>query len=153
MGKARVLNAELQPTDGSIAMADQDHMPPSAPAPGASDGQTLTDDFQATLQALTRELLVWGDHYPSEALLTWQRGLPVDVPQMRVLRPPEAALYLGLSAKTLWWHRRHRSGPPYVRLGQTALGYRVVDLDQWILARQVEAARPPRRRGRPPKVA
>lgn len=56
----------------------------------------------------------------------------------RILRPPEAALYLGLSEKALWWHRRHESGPTYVRLGErNAVGYRVADLDSWLLSNAV----------------
>ena len=133
-------------------MADVAHAQP--PVPEASDDENMTAELLEAMQACIREALVWGDHYPSYAeLAAGQHGLPVDVPQMRVLRPREAALYLGLSPKTLWWHRRHASGPVYVRFGRIAVGYRVVDLDQWILARQVEAARPPRRRGRPPKAA
>ena len=75
------------------------------------------------------------------------------VPELRdgrILRPPQAAMYLGLTEKALWWHRRHRSGPTYVRLGErNALGYIVRDLDAWLLARSVKQENSPRLGGTP----
>jgi hypothetical protein len=55
----------------------------------------------------------------------------------RVLRPREAGFYTGLSEKALWWHRRHGSGPTYLKFGRNCVGYRVDDLNAWLLARAV----------------
>ena len=50
----------------------------------------------------------------------------------RVLRTPEAAAYLGLSASTLEKFRLACGGPRFVRLGGRAVGYDVADLDAWL---------------------
>ena len=50
----------------------------------------------------------------------------------RVLRTPDAASYLGLSASTLEKLRIAGGGPRFVRLGGRAVGYAVEDLDAWL---------------------
>jgi predicted DNA-binding transcriptional regulator AlpA len=49
----------------------------------------------------------------------------------RILRPKEAARYLGLSVSTLAKMRCRGDGPNYIQLGRGAIGYRVADLDQY----------------------
>ncbi len=50
----------------------------------------------------------------------------------RILRTPEAARYVGLSASTLEKKRLDGTGPPFVRLGGRAVGYDIAELDKWI---------------------
>jgi predicted DNA-binding transcriptional regulator AlpA len=50
----------------------------------------------------------------------------------RILRTPEAAIYVGLSASTLEKMRLSGDGPKFVRLGGRAIGYDVYDLDLWL---------------------
>jgi predicted DNA-binding transcriptional regulator AlpA len=52
--------------------------------------------------------------------------------QRRVLRTPDAALYLGLTASTLEKMRLTGDGPPFVRLGARAVGYARDDLDAFV---------------------
>jgi predicted DNA-binding transcriptional regulator AlpA len=55
--------------------------------------------------------------------------------QPRVLRTPDAAQYLGLTASTLEKMRLLGNGPRFVKLGARAVGYSLADLDAWIDAR------------------
>jgi predicted DNA-binding transcriptional regulator AlpA len=57
---------------------------------------------------------------------------PVSPP---VLRPKDAARYLGLSLPTLQRMRSGGSGPAFLRLGEKAIAYAVVDLDAWLANR------------------
>jgi len=52
----------------------------------------------------------------------------------RVLRTPEAASYVGLSASTLEKFRLTGNGPVYMRAGLKIVVYRVEDLDAWLTA-------------------
>jgi predicted DNA-binding transcriptional regulator AlpA len=52
-----------------------------------------------------------------------------------ILRPPEASAYLGLSVSTLAKLRVRGNGPPFVKLGQRAVGYTREALDNFIDAR------------------
>ena len=54
--------------------------------------------------------------------------------QPRVLRTPQAAAYLGLTASTLEKMRLTGSGPRFVRLGTRAVGYTLSDLDAFVEA-------------------
>lgn len=54
--------------------------------------------------------------------------------QPRILRTPDAADYLGLTASTLEKMRLSGNGPRFVRLGTRAVGYTVGDLDTFIEA-------------------
>ena len=58
--------------------------------------------------------------------------------EKRILRTPEAAEYLGVSASTLEKKRLSADGPRFLRLGGRAVGYDIRDLDEW-LDRQREA--------------
>jgi len=49
----------------------------------------------------------------------------------RILRTPDAARYVGLSAATLEKRRLVGDGPRFIRLGR-AVGYDVRDLDAWL---------------------
>lgn len=49
-----------------------------------------------------------------------------------VLRPEEAAEYIGLKVSTLAKRRLRGEPPKFVRLGSRAIGYRVEDLDDWL---------------------
>lgn len=51
-----------------------------------------------------------------------------------ILRPPEAATYLGLTTSTLAKRRLRGEPPIFVRLGVRAVGYRRTDLDAWLLS-------------------
>jgi len=48
----------------------------------------------------------------------------------RVLKTPDAAVHLGLSARTLEKHRCFGTGPTYRKLGGRIV-YAIVDLDAW----------------------
>jgi hypothetical protein len=48
----------------------------------------------------------------------------------RFVRTPDAALHLGLSARTLEKHRCYGTGPAYHKLGGRIV-YAIVDLDAW----------------------
>jgi predicted DNA-binding transcriptional regulator AlpA len=50
----------------------------------------------------------------------------------RVLRTPEAAEYVGLSASTLEKFRLTGNGPLYRRAGPKIVVYRPEDLDAWL---------------------
>lgn len=50
----------------------------------------------------------------------------------RVLRTPDAAEYVGLSASTLEKMRLVDAGPRFLRLGGRAVGYDIRDLDAWL---------------------
>ena len=50
----------------------------------------------------------------------------------RVLRTPEAAAYVGLSASTLEKFRLTGSGPVYQKAGPKIVVYRIDDLDAWL---------------------
>jgi len=52
--------------------------------------------------------------------------------QRRVFRTAEAAEYVGLKSSTLEKMRTRGTGPPFIRLGVRAVGYRVDDLDRWL---------------------
>ena len=53
----------------------------------------------------------------------------------KILRTPEAAEYVGLSASTLEKKRIDGSGPTFVKLGR-AVGYDLATLDAWLERRQ-----------------
>ena len=50
----------------------------------------------------------------------------------RILRTPDAAHYIGLSASTLEKMRLSGSGPRFVRLGTRVVGYDISDLNAWL---------------------
>lgn len=54
----------------------------------------------------------------------------------KVLRPPEAAPYIGLSVSTLAKQRLRGDGPKFVRLSPRAIGYLPADLDEWVANRR-----------------
>jgi predicted DNA-binding transcriptional regulator AlpA len=54
----------------------------------------------------------------------------------RILRTPQAAVYIGLSASAMEKMRLSGAGPRFVRLGQKAIGYDVRDLDAWLDAQR-----------------
>lgn len=56
-----------------------------------------------------------------------------------LMRPPEAATYLGYSPKTLEKWRKNGEGPAFVRIG-SRVRYRKEALDAWIAAREVATA-------------
>jgi predicted DNA-binding transcriptional regulator AlpA len=57
-------------------------------------------------------------------------------PTRRILRTPAAAEYLGLGVPTLEKKRLTGEGPKFIRLGSRAVGYDVLDLDDWINAQR-----------------
>jgi predicted DNA-binding transcriptional regulator AlpA len=60
-----------------------------------------------------------------------EQAFPFPV-QRRVLRTPDAALYLALTASTLEKMRLTGAGPRFIRLGVRAVGYTIGDLDAFI---------------------
>ena len=52
--------------------------------------------------------------------------------EQAILRPPEAAAYIGLSESTLAKRRLRGELPVFVKLGVKAIGYRRQDLDSWL---------------------
>jgi len=56
--------------------------------------------------------------------------------QPRILRTPDAARYLGLTASTLEKMRLTGDGPRFIRLGCRAVGYAIGDLDAFIDGRR-----------------
>jgi predicted DNA-binding transcriptional regulator AlpA len=56
--------------------------------------------------------------------------------QPRILRTPDAARYLGLTASTLEKMRLTGGGPRFIRLGFRAVGYAIGDLDAFIDGRR-----------------
>ncbi|SKB74897.1 helix-turn-helix transcriptional regulator [Sphingopyxis flava] len=55
---------------------------------------------------------------------------PLEPDGPRYLRTPDAALHLGLSARTLEKHRCFGTGPKYLKLGGRIV-YEISDLDAW----------------------
>jgi predicted DNA-binding transcriptional regulator AlpA len=53
-----------------------------------------------------------------------------------ILRTPDAAQYLGLTASTLEKMRLYGTGPHFIRLGIRAVGYSLSDLNSWIESRR-----------------
>ncbi len=49
-----------------------------------------------------------------------------------LLRPAQAAEYLGLSIRALEDWRRTGRGPPWLRLGHRTIRYRQTALDDWL---------------------
>jgi predicted DNA-binding transcriptional regulator AlpA len=56
----------------------------------------------------------------------------------KLLKTPEAAEYLHLSAKRLTNWRTEGDGPPFVKLGGSVF-YRLKDLERWLEARIVRS--------------
>jgi predicted DNA-binding transcriptional regulator AlpA len=56
--------------------------------------------------------------------------------QPRVVRTPDAARYIGLTASTLEKMRISGSGPRFIRVGLRAVGYAISDLDSFIDGRR-----------------
>lgn len=54
-----------------------------------------------------------------------------------LLRTPDAAEHLDVSARTLEDWRLRSIGPPYVRFGVGTIRYRISDLDAWVQAHVV----------------
>ena len=55
---------------------------------------------------------------------------PVAVTTPRYLKTPDAAIHLGLSARTLEKHRCYGTGPVFRRLGGRIV-YAIADLEAW----------------------
>ncbi|NIJ64289.1 hypothetical protein FHR20_001220 [Sphingomonas leidyi] len=55
---------------------------------------------------------------------------PAHIVTPRFLKTPDAAIHLGLSARTLEKHRCYGTGPVYRRLGGRIV-YAITDLDAW----------------------
>lgn len=54
-----------------------------------------------------------------------------------LLTERQAAEYIGLSARFLQARRSRGDSPPWVRISQTCVRYKVADLDDWITAHTV----------------
>lgn len=59
----------------------------------------------------------------------------VDLDEVRIYRPPDAARLLGLTPSTLAKLRMRGDGPVFVRMSCRAVGYRRGDLVRWIAER------------------
>ncbi len=64
--------------------------------------------------------------------------------KQRILRTPNAAAYVGLSASTLEKLRLTGDGPAFIRLGGRAVGYDIRDLDAWLDDQRAETESGPR---------
>jgi predicted DNA-binding transcriptional regulator AlpA len=53
-----------------------------------------------------------------------------------MMRPPEAAQYVGLAPSTLAKCRIRGDGPAFIRLSARAIGYLKADLDSWLAAKR-----------------
>jgi len=62
--------------------------------------------------------------------------IPEQIIEKRILRTPEAAEYIGLTASTLEKMRLHGDGPGFIRLTKKAVGYDIKTLDNWIDSRK-----------------
>lgn len=81
---------------------------------------------------------------------TRRRRTPTELPAVllpgTVLRPPQAAAYIGRPESSLAKDRLYGRGVPFVRLSPRSIGYRVEDLDRFVASRirkstsEVEAA-------------
>ena len=56
-------------------------------------------------------------------------------PVKRILRTPDASLYLGIARSTLEKARLTGTGPRFVRMGRS-VGYDLADLDAWVESRK-----------------
>jgi predicted DNA-binding transcriptional regulator AlpA len=66
-------------------------------------------------------------------------GLPPEIGRHRVVCERAAAEFCGVAAITLERMRKSGTGPPYVRLSERRLGYRMGDLCNWLESRLSEA--------------
>lgn len=57
----------------------------------------------------------------------------------KLLRPCEAAAYLGISPSTLAKMRMRGNSPPFVRVTTRAVAYVIADLDAYLAARKVSS--------------
>lgn len=55
-----------------------------------------------------------------------------------VMDEKNAALFIGVSQKTLQTWRSHRMGPPYIRITRKCIRYRKADLQDFIDSRVVK---------------
>ena len=75
----------------------------------------------------------------SRAALSCMEGTMAPEPEtLKVVREPAAAKTLGVSKAALRRWRREGRGPSFIRL-QRAIGYRVSDLEKFLLENTVEA--------------
>jgi predicted DNA-binding transcriptional regulator AlpA len=58
--------------------------------------------------------------------------------QNRLLRPREAADFLGVAGRSLERWRASGDGPAFVRVGPRRVGYRMADLQAWTTRRTFE---------------
>lgn len=58
------------------------------------------------------------------------------IDRTELMRPPNAAKYLGLSASTLAKQRLRGDGPKFVRLSARAIGYLQTDLNSWLAGKR-----------------
>ena len=68
---------------------------------------------------------------------------PVAATTPRYLKTPDAAIHLGLSARTLEKHRTYGTGPAYHKLGGRVV-YSVEDLAAWVARGAVTSTSDPR---------
>lgn len=56
-----------------------------------------------------------------------------------VMDEKDAAVFIGVSQKTLQTWRSRRMGPPYIRMARKCIRYRRIDLQDFVDARVVRA--------------
>jgi predicted DNA-binding transcriptional regulator AlpA len=79
-------------------------------------------------ESLALSVLVWACTGTTERIM--------DVQSQRLLRPPEASDYVGLSTSTLAKMRITGGGPKFVRLSPRAIGYFEADLVEWLMEKR-----------------
>ena len=55
----------------------------------------------------------------------------------RVISEADAAVLIDVSLPSMWRHRYAGDGPPWVRLSERRIGYRIRDLIRWIDSRTI----------------
>lgn len=61
--------------------------------------------------------------------------------ELQILRAPAVAAALNLSVSTLAKMRMSGDGPPFVKLGSRAVGYRSIDVQKWLEEQQRQRTR------------
>jgi predicted DNA-binding transcriptional regulator AlpA len=59
-----------------------------------------------------------------------------DANTKEILSKREVRIWLGLSAPTLFRHRRDGTGPKFIRLSPRRVAYRRRDIEEWLTGRE-----------------
>lgn len=59
----------------------------------------------------------------------------VEIPSIQILRLADVVRYVGLSKATVWRHVQQGRFPAPIKLTERAVGWRVIDVQEWIDSR------------------